>query len=127
MTATIYHIEPQGGFNLARTTLRRPDATVEQIEAALEVLQHSGEWMDVVLVREMRMGLTAQRGAELRTAEALQAFDSHCASLSAIPSQHEQFPDFLAVVNDAISRIALLMAAAWAVGMIAAVIVIGGK
>ena len=107
MTATIHHIEPQGGFNLARTTLRRHDATVEQIEAAIDVLQHSGEWMDVVLVREMRMGLTAQRGAELRTAESLQAFESYCKSLPSIPSRDEQVPDFLSAFNEAMARVAL--------------------
>ena len=41
-------------YYLARKTLRRADATPEQIAAALDVLQHSSDWMDRQLCRDMR-------------------------------------------------------------------------
>ena len=60
-------------FSLAREILRRENATPDQITAALDVLAASTDWQDVMLVREMRIGMFAQAGAELRTPGAARA------------------------------------------------------
>lgn len=58
-------------FAMAREVLRRENATPDQITAAIDVLSASTDWKDVMLVREMRIGLFALTGAELRTPESL--------------------------------------------------------
>lgn len=42
------------GLYLARRVLRSADATPDQIEAALDVLDASNDWMDINLCRQMR-------------------------------------------------------------------------
>ena len=46
------------GYYLARITLRCADATPEQVSAALDVLRHSPDWMDMQLCRDMRWAKT---------------------------------------------------------------------
>jgi hypothetical protein len=59
MTATIIKLPcAHEGYYLARMTLRRADATPEQIAAALDVLHHSDDWMDMQLCRNMRWAET---------------------------------------------------------------------
>ena len=57
--ATIHRLPcVHDGYYLARKTLRRADATPLQIAAALDVLQHSPDWMDIQLCRETRWAET---------------------------------------------------------------------
>jgi len=52
------------GFYLARTTLRNPDATAEQITAACDVLAASNDWFDIRMVRNARNVLWSVPGSE---------------------------------------------------------------
>lgn len=54
-------------FAMSREILRRENITTEQMIAALDVLSASTDWRDVMLVREMRIGMFAMDGAELET------------------------------------------------------------
>ena len=59
MTAAIIRLPcVHEGYYLARITLRRADATPEQISAALDVLRHSDDWMDIQLSRDVRWAET---------------------------------------------------------------------
>jgi len=77
MTAAIIRLPcVHEGYYLARITLRRADATPEQISAALDVLRHSDDWMDIQLSRDVRWAETRRLsdaeliagGADMQTA-----------------------------------------------------------
>lgn len=74
MTAAILRLPcAHEGFYLARRVLRDPDSTPEQIDAALEVLDASRDWMDLDLCRQMREAIRraapAQETCRLTDAE----------------------------------------------------------
>lgn len=62
MTAALAYLpDDHQAFALARRTLRQPVITDEQLDAAIEVLSASHDWMDCLLVREARKAVELRK------------------------------------------------------------------
>ena len=71
--APVTLLHAQDHFTLARLTLRNPSATREQLAGACDILAYSDDGLDIWLVGEIRRGLFAGAGAELKSPQAMMA------------------------------------------------------
>ena len=76
-------------FEAAELIVMTPGSTKEQIEAAAAVLAQSPIWTQRILGREVRAGLYALPGAELKTKAAI----DHAPKPESVQRYLDQFPD----------------------------------
>ena len=107
MTAALAYLpDDHQEFALARMAFRQPDLTDEQLDAAIDVLSASNDWMDCLLVRE------ARKAVELRKVQAVFRAAPQDETPMEVAMQHkDRWPEIL--IYAAIGAVVILAWVGW--------------